>query len=76
MNTAENPFEKFWPNSSNVNRTKYMAESKILEVEFKGGKTYHYADIPLDVWDKLVAAESVGKFINSEVKNKFTVTPV
>lgn len=49
-----------------------------LLVTFKGGSKYEYIDVPESVARALVAAESPGKFLNSEIKGKYAykkVTP-
>lgn len=64
--------EKFHPDSSQVNRTKYLPGQEILEVEFKSNsKVYHYFNVPFELWVKACAAESIGSFINKEIKGKY-----
>ena len=43
---------------------------------FKSGTTYHYSDVPKEVHDDLMKAESKGKFLNTDVKGKFEFTKV
>lgn len=66
--------------SSNVDKIGYDPEKKILGVSFKGGGTYHYAGVPKDIYDRLMAADSsgasVGKMLNAEVRDKFKHTKV
>jgi hypothetical protein len=63
------------PNSSNVVRYGYgwskEINGMILYVEFKGNKTYAYTGVSMEVWDNLQKAESVGRFIGSDIKGKF-----
>lgn len=69
---AETILEKFWPESSQIARTKYYPEFKTLEVEFKSnGKAYHYFNVESEVWKTLLTIESIGSFINKEVKGKY-----
>ncbi len=61
--------------SSNISHHGYDAESKTLAVQFKGGgKTYHYAGVPGDLFTQMGKAESVGKFIVEQVVGKFKHT--
>ena len=61
--------------SSNISHYGYDATSKTLAVQFKGGgKTYHYADVPGDLFIQMGKAESVGKFIVGQVVGKFKHT--
>lgn len=40
----------------------YDAATRTLEVEFKGNRVYHYLDVPPDVYDGLMRAESHGTY--------------
>lgn len=55
-------------NSSQVTRVKYNEETKTLTVTFKTGKSYDYYEVPKDIFDGLLAAESAGKYLNEFVK--------
>lgn len=51
------------------------AKDRGLVVIFTGGNhAYHYADAPRDLFDELLAAESVGKAFNSKVKGVYAHT--
>lgn len=66
--------EKEITNSSQVEKIKYLPEEKTLRVTYKnktGGSTYDYYGVPKEIWDGLIAAESVGKYLNAEVKSKY-----
>lgn len=63
--------------SGSIKATGYCAATKTLAVQFKGGsKTYHYADVPESVFGDMGKAESVGKFITSQVVGKFKHTQI
>lgn len=55
--------------SSNIEAVGH--KDGVLTVKFKGGGTYEYADVPADLHDKMIAAESAGKFFHAHVKGKF-----
>lgn len=58
--------------SSNIAATGYDPHSKTLAIQFKGGgKTYHYSDVPHDLFEQMNKAESVGKFVVGQVVGKF-----
>lgn len=57
--------------SSNVAAWGYDIPSRCLYVEFKGGSTYRYNDVPGDVALAWAEAESKGKFFLKEIKPKF-----
>lgn len=60
---------KHFPSSSNVKRIQFI-EPSTLEVEYTGG-TYHYKDVPRDVFDQACEAASIGTFLNQNVKGKY-----
>ena len=60
-------------NSSNVVAVGY--ENKNLYVNYRRG-FYVYKDVPKDVYERLLKAESKGKFMCSEVKGKYEYAKV
>ena len=62
---------KSFTNSSQVAAIEYKKEQKEMEVLYLQGKKYSYSDVSEDIWVKALEAESIGKFINSEIKGKF-----
>jgi len=44
-----------------------------LAVRFVSGDTYVYAMVPTSVYRELLAAESVGRFLNSRIKPTYPV---
>lgn len=61
--------EKSITNSSQV--THIAWHDGALTVTFVGNKKYAYLNVPQSVYESAIKAESIGKFINSEVKNKY-----
>ena len=59
------------PESSNVERFKYNESDKVLSVEFKGGVTYNYFDIPDSVFEQMKAAPSKGQFLAQQIKGTY-----
>lgn len=55
-------------NSSNVVAVGYKKNK--LYVDYRRG-SYVYNNVPKQVYDGLLAAESKGKYMNSEVKGKY-----
>lgn len=62
--------------SSNLKSVAYDPENRVLEVVFHGGGKYRYQDVPEEAYDKLLAAESVGRFFVKEIKPKFVAKKV
>lgn len=63
------------PTSGTTVYIDYSEEKKILEVEFRGGKTYHYYEVGLEIWkaynDIVESGGSSGRFVNFEIKPNF-----
>jgi hypothetical protein len=61
--------------SSNVVSLGYEATSETLEVEFKNG-VYQYYNVPQPIYDQMMAAESIGKFMNVYIKPMYPCAKV
>ena len=57
--------------SSQVMTTSYNPETKVMRVTFNTSGTYAYSNVPEEVWNESLKATSIGKFINSYIKNKY-----
>lgn len=60
--------------SSVIRSIDYDIDTKDLIVELQSGARYRYHNVPSKTHDDFVAAESVGRFFNTNIKGKFTVT--
>ncbi len=58
--------------SSQINRIGYSEEHKVLAIEFiRNNALYYYFKVSKDIFDKMIKAESVGRFLGSEIKGKY-----
>lgn len=57
--------------SSNLAEVGYNATSQTLEVMFQDGSIYQYYNVPQPIYDALMAAPSKGKFLYSQIKDRF-----
>src|ERR1700738_3877523 len=48
--------------SSVISSVEYSEGAHELDVTFPSGKTYRYLNVPLEIYDGLLAAESKGEF--------------
>lgn len=55
-------------NSTAVRRVDYTAETGTLDIWYQGGHRYSYFDVPPELYETLLAADSVGAFVNEQVK--------
>jgi len=49
----------------------YDSNALTLEVEFKHGGVYRYLNVPADLFEALLSAESKGTFLNTTIKNSY-----
>lgn len=62
-------------NSSNIDEVSYFPGHRVLQVTFKGGRTYRYEGVKDEVWEVLQAEPSVGKFVAGYVKGAYEFEP-
>ncbi|HYN19450.1 MAG TPA: KTSC domain-containing protein [Thermoanaerobaculia bacterium] len=57
--------------SSAVSSVGYDPKSKTLEVEFDSGVVYDYHEVPPTVYESLLAAESIGRFVSRRIRDRY-----
>ena len=57
--------------STNLAGASYYRPDAALEITFKSGSRYRYANVPVDKWYELLNAESHGKYFSAEIRNNF-----
>ncbi len=57
--------------STNIVSVGYDQAKKSLFVNFKNGTEYRYDEVPEEVFEELIGAESVGAFLNKQIKNVY-----
>jgi hypothetical protein len=62
--------------SSVMTFVKYDDDACELDITFTGGKTYRYLQVPSEIYDGLLDAESKGEFFNDNVKDAFVFSEV
>lgn len=62
--------------SGAVRSVGYDAATNELEIEFAGGDVYRYSMVPPSIHRRLVEADSVGAFVNREVKPHYPAREV
>lgn len=45
--------------------------SRVLEIRFASGRVYQYYNVPEDVYQGMLDAESKGRYFNAHVRGKF-----
>ena len=62
--------------SSNIDSIGYDENSKVLEIEFKNGGVYQYANVPKEIFAALMKASSHGGFFHAKIKDRFPTIKV
>jgi lysyl-tRNA synthetase class 2 len=62
--------------STSVKSVGYEPASRVLEVEFQGGRVYRYFDVPPRRYRAFLDAESAGRFLNTEIKGVYPYAQV
>ncbi len=57
--------------SSSIASAGYAPDVSTLEVEFRNGLLYQYFAVPKDVFDSLLAAESKGAFVATQIRGRY-----
>ena len=57
--------------SSNIASVGYRDATETLQVEFKDGAVYSYADVPRYVYDGFMEADSLGAFFAKQIRNEY-----
>jgi non-canonical purine NTP pyrophosphatase (RdgB/HAM1 family) len=57
--------------SSDVVAIGYDAKTRVLEVEFRGNRIYHYFDVEPEVYQRFMRADSYGEFFYAHVNKHY-----
>ncbi len=57
--------------SSNLESVGYDEDSQTLEIEFKNGNIYQYFDVPSQIFDGIVNADSPGGYLADNIKGVY-----
>jgi hypothetical protein len=58
--------------SSNISAIGYDADNQILEIEFTNGAVYSYSGVPPGEYEGIMNADSKGKYLHSNIKNRYS----
>ncbi len=57
--------------SSFIGAVAYQGDEEVLWLRFHNDRTYLFRQVPEQTYEKLLAAESKGRFFNSQIKDTF-----
>jgi hypothetical protein len=59
------------PVESSLLSSATYSDDRILQLWFRNGAIYQYFEVPPDLFDKLLAAESKGLYFNRHIRDQF-----
>ena len=62
--------------SSNLSSVGYDENSRILEIEFNDGSVYTYSNVPISIYEGLMAASSHGKYFHQHIRDVYQYTQI
>ena len=62
--------------SSHIATVAYDAPTKVMEIKFTNGDLHRFENVPPEVHQRLISAESVGTFFHKYVRPNFTSNKV
>jgi hypothetical protein len=57
--------------SSFIDRIDWSKDTSILTLAFSTGSLWEYYDVPFEMYDQLLNAESQGNYFNLNIRNTF-----
>ena len=58
--------------SSNLKRVSYDSQSQEMLIQFQSGAVYQYWDVPSNISQGLMQADSPGKYFSRNIRNRYT----
>ena len=62
--------------SASIKSVGYSVDTRTLELEYVSGSVYQYFDVPQPTYAGLLAAPSIGNYVNTEIKPYFEFAEV
>jgi hypothetical protein len=57
--------------STALGSVDYDSRSEVLDIGLTTGRTYRYFDVPSNVYEALMAADSKGRFYNDHIRDVY-----
>ena len=57
--------------SSILSEVKYDRGSRALDLRFVTGRIYRYSDVPAEMYERLLSADSKGAFFNAHIRDAY-----
>lgn len=63
--------ETFLPSSTNIDQVTYDRETREMQITFKDGRAYSYANVPNEVYLAFQHAPSAGQFFYRQIRGRY-----
>jgi hypothetical protein len=63
--------QRVFVDSACITSASFVAETSVLQLEFRNGLSYEYFGVPADLFSALLASPSKGSFISRFIRGKF-----
>ena len=57
--------------SSVIAAIDYNPRTQVLEIQFHAGRTYEYLDVPPEICQSLLTADSIGKYFTENIRPNY-----
>lgn len=58
--------------SSNLSSGTWDSDTDTLTIEFTGGSSYDYFNVPRSVWQGLKGADSAGSYFHRQIRGRYS----
>ena len=65
------PLERKSVESSNLAGIGYNRSARVLEIEFRSGAVYRYREVPAEIYEGLLNAESKGGYFIRQIRGRY-----
>jgi KTSC domain len=62
------PVNKTITQSSLIRAVAFDEARATLQIEFHNGEVYQYSNIPIELYNGLIVADSIGSYFNSKIR--------
>lgn len=59
------------PDSSVIKYAVYDIKREALAIQFQSNTVWVYLEVPIDVYDEMIAAKSTGNYFNKHIRNVY-----
>ena len=68
--------QTYFPESVSLDSAAYDEETRELTIQLRTGRTYVYRDVPDVEYDRLVSAESAGRYYNLRIRDDYAFSEI